>query len=311
MYNNNRIIAVGDLHGDYKIFIKILEMTQLIDSNGNWVGKDTYVVQVGDTLDGKRPDVTPDKEFLDESGEIELMRYIIQLDSQAKRFGGRVISLLGNHELYPYYLKDDPDFLNDYVKTKDIQALKEKFNGADRLKFFQPGKEGANLLSRTRPLLIQLGEFLFIHGSITNRLIKFGLDSNGKVNISKINEQTSKWLNGKGKIPKYLEDTTSENPVFSRMYSSEQDFNKSECDKISKQLSYFNNVNYVVMGHSRYKNINATCQNKLIRTDVSLSRAFGGKLSEKVKNIQVLQIEQYKNKDPSLKIITPTKIIDL
>ena len=286
-------------------------MTKLIDSNGNWVGKDTYVVQVGDTLDGKRPDVTPDKEFLDESGEIELMRYIIQLDSQAKRFGGRVISLLGNHELYPYYLKDDPHFLKDYVKTKDIQTLKEKFNGADRLKFFQPGKEGANLLSRTRPLLIQLGEFLFIHGSITNKLIKYGLDSNGKVNISKINEQTSKWLSGKGKIPKYLEDTTSENPVFSRMYSSDQDFNKSECDKISKQLSYFNNVNYVVMGHSRYKNINATCQNKLIRTDVSLSRAFGGKLSEKVKSIQVLQIEQYKNKDPSLKIITPAKVIDL
>lgn len=311
MYNNNKIIAVGDLHGDYKIFIKILEMTKLIDSNGNWVGKDTYVVQVGDTLDGKRPDVTPDKEFLDESGEIELMRYIIQLDSQAKRFGGRVISLLGNHELYPYYLKDDPHFLKDYVKTKDIQTLKEKFNGADRLKFFQPGKEGANLLSRTRPLLIQLGEFLFIHGSITNKLIKYGLDSNGKVNISKINEQTSKWLSGKGKIPKYLEDTTSENPVFSRMYSSDQDFNKSECDKISKQLSYFNNVNYVVMGHSRYKNINATCQNKLIRTDVSLSRAFGGKLSEKVKSIQVLQIEQYKNKDPSLKIITPAKVIDL
>ena len=58
MYNDNKIIAIGDIHGDYIIFIELLKLAKVIDSNLNWVGKDTYVVQLGDTLDGKRPDVS-------------------------------------------------------------------------------------------------------------------------------------------------------------------------------------------------------------------------------------------------------------
>ena len=54
MYNYNRIIAIGDIHGDYKIFIKCLEVAKLIDTSGNWIGKDTYLIQLGDTLDGKQ-----------------------------------------------------------------------------------------------------------------------------------------------------------------------------------------------------------------------------------------------------------------
>ena len=52
-YNNNRIIAIGDIHGDYYIFIELLKLAKVIDNNLNWIGKDTYVIQLGDTLDGK------------------------------------------------------------------------------------------------------------------------------------------------------------------------------------------------------------------------------------------------------------------
>lgn len=280
-------------------------MCNLIDVSSNWIGGDTYVIQVGDTLDGKRPGVreTLDPNFLNESGEIEIMKYILKLDSQAKTYRGRVISLLGNHELYPYYLKNDKNFIKDYVKTKDIEQFRKVYN-TSRIKFLIPGGLGGSLFGRTRPLILQLGEFIFVHGSITDKMINSNLNKSGKVDINKINEETSLWLQGKNRVPPiYLQEMNDDNPVFSRLYSKEKIFTKSQCEKIKKQLLFFDNAKYVVMGHSSYKEINVTCNKMLIRTDVSLSRAFGGNLDSK--NYQALEIIQFSDKEPELNIITP------
>lgn len=301
-FNNNKIIAVGDIHGDFQIFVKVLQMCKLINKNLEWIGGDTYLVQLGDTLDGKRPETTIDSSFLEESGEIEIIRLIINLDAQAKNEKGRVISLIGNHELYPYYLENDKQFIRDYVKKRDIEQFKKIYK-TDRIKFLKPGGMGGALLGRTRPLVLQLGEFIFVHGSITNKLIEHNLNPDtGKVDISKINKLTSLWLQGKTKVPKFLEKMDEENPVFSRLYSKSKTFNKTECSKINSQLKFFEGVNYVVMGHSRFKEINSACNNSLIRTDIALSRAFGGDIDNKP--LQALEIKQYPNKDPEINIIS-------
>ncbi len=299
---NNKIIAIGDLHGDYKVFVKVLEMCNLINEKLEWIGGDTYLIQLGDTLDGKRPDAKIDQSFIQESGEIEIIRFILHLDSQAKKSKGRVISLIGNHELYPYYLENDKQFIKDYVKKKDIEKFMEMYK-IDRIKFLKPGGIGGSLLGRTRPLVLQLGEFIFVHGSLTDKLISENLNPDtGKVDISKINKSTSLWLQGKGKVPKYLEKMDEENPVFSRLYSNTKKFNETECSKFDEHLKFFEGANYVVMGHSPFKEINSTCNNTLIRTDIALSRAFGGNLSNKT--LQALEITQHDGKKPDIKIIT-------
>ena len=127
-YNNNRIIAIGDIHGDYYIFIELLKLAKVIDNNLNWIGKDTYVIQLGDTLDGKRPNVTLDKEYINLPGEIEITKLILKLDSKAKKHGGRVISILGNHELYPFYFYNDDSFNQKYVKNIDLNQYKKYLN---------------------------------------------------------------------------------------------------------------------------------------------------------------------------------------
>lgn len=301
-FNNNKIIAMGDLHGDYQVFVKMLKMCELVDNSINWIGGDIYLIQLGDTLDGKRPDTVINKVFYKTSGELEIIALIITLDAQAKRFGGRVISLIGNHELYPYYIKNDRTFIKEYVKLADIRKFKRTFN-KNRINVLLPGGQVGALFGRTRPLILQLGEFIFVHGSITNKLIEYGLnEKTGKVDINKINSDTSNWLKGKGNVPEYLEEMDEENPVFSRYYSNSKTFNKEECNKFDKQLEFFNNANYVVMGHSTFKTINSTCNNTLIRTDVSLSRAFGGTLASK--SLQALEIIQENGNDPLVSIIT-------
>ena len=185
--------------------------------------------------------------------------------------------------------------------------FKKAYN-TDRIKFLQPGNPGGSLIGRTRPLLLQLGQFLFVHGSITDKLINNNL-VDGKVVIEEVNRKTSLWLQGKGKIPECLSDMSEENPVFSRLYSNKKFFTDKECKKLDEQLKYFNGVNYVIMGHSRFKTINSTCNKKLIRTDVSLSRAFGGKIEDK--NVQMLEINQYPDRSPDINILTEKGVVKL
>ena len=80
-----RIVAVGDLHGDYSAWIDIARDARLIDSTNKWVGGRTVLVQTGDITD-RGPD------------SLKIIRHLQQLDGEAKRAGGRVIVLLGNHE---------------------------------------------------------------------------------------------------------------------------------------------------------------------------------------------------------------------
>lgn len=80
-----RIVAVGDLHGDYGAYRAIVRAAGLVDRSDRWVGGDAIFVQTGDV-----PDRGPDS--------LRIMRHLMQLQLQAARAGGRVVALVGNHE---------------------------------------------------------------------------------------------------------------------------------------------------------------------------------------------------------------------
>src|SRR3954451_16596478 len=80
-----RIVAVGDLHGDYSAWLDIARGARLIDANGHWAGGRTTLVQLGDILD-RQPD------------SLKIVRSLQQLQKEAPRSGGRVVVVLGDHE---------------------------------------------------------------------------------------------------------------------------------------------------------------------------------------------------------------------
>ena len=47
----DRIIVIGDLHGDWIQTIESLKIANLIDNDNNWIGGNTIVVQIGDQID--------------------------------------------------------------------------------------------------------------------------------------------------------------------------------------------------------------------------------------------------------------------
>ena len=80
------LIAIADVHGNYDDFVAILRHTGLIDQQNHWSGGKTTFVQTGDILDrGPKPR--------------EAMDLLMALEKEAPQAGGRVVPLLGNHEM--------------------------------------------------------------------------------------------------------------------------------------------------------------------------------------------------------------------
>jgi hypothetical protein len=81
-----RIVAVGDVHGAFEDFVGILQTAGVIDAKRAWSGGTTILVQTGDVFD-RGPGV---RDALD---------LLMRLEGEARRAGGRVEALLGNHEM--------------------------------------------------------------------------------------------------------------------------------------------------------------------------------------------------------------------
>ena len=73
--NAPRVVAIGDVHGAYDNFVKVLQMTGLVDEEARWIGGRAHFVQTGDLLDRgtrTREVLDPSKLLLWE-GEAELL----------------------------------------------------------------------------------------------------------------------------------------------------------------------------------------------------------------------------------------------
>jgi hypothetical protein len=80
-----RIVAVGDIHGSFDAFVEILRTAGLIDAKSQWSGGRTVFIQTGD--------------IFDRGGKVrQTLDLLMRLEDEAKRAGGRVEVLLGNHE---------------------------------------------------------------------------------------------------------------------------------------------------------------------------------------------------------------------
>jgi hypothetical protein len=80
-----RVVAVGDIHGDYDNLVSILGAAGLVDSRARWSGGRATLVITGDFFD-RGPDVR------------RVIDLLMRLEREASRRRGRVVVLLGNHE---------------------------------------------------------------------------------------------------------------------------------------------------------------------------------------------------------------------
>ena len=80
-----RIVAVGDLHGDYDAWITIARGAGLIDARNRWAGGPATLVQLGDITD-RGPD------------SLKIIRHLQKLQKEAIGAGGQVM-LVGHSDI--------------------------------------------------------------------------------------------------------------------------------------------------------------------------------------------------------------------
>jgi hypothetical protein len=261
-----RILVIGDLHADFNKTKDLFIHFNLIDVNENWIAspKETTIVQLGDQLDGGG------RGNGESYGELELIKFMDRIHDNASKQGGGVYSLIGNHEIM--------NLLGNfqYASTKDI-----KIQGGIELrkKLFSPGGDIFNKMSCTRNVVLQVGDFIFVHAGILPEHI----DSSEKTTfITKINTLMRLYLQGKKdwddpEIQKYFLD--KQGVIWNREYGSSE----PSCNSINKVTKLLN-VGHMIIGHTVQDNINSKCDNKLWRVDVGLSSAFD------TGNMEILEI---------------------
>lgn len=140
-----RIIAVSDIHGQFGLLVRLLRANGVIDGRDHWRAGRDHLVVAGDVFD-RGEDVA------------ETLWLLFQLQQQARAAGGAVHFLLGNHETMALYGS------THYVHPALIDNARLLGRKYDAL-FAADSVLGQWL--RTRPVLLRLGDTLFVHGGIS------------------------------------------------------------------------------------------------------------------------------------------------
>jgi hypothetical protein len=193
-----RVVAIGDLHGDYERYIEVMRSAGLIDKNDKWAGGTTHFVQTGDI-----PDRAPDT--------LKIIDHMVKLAKQAKRKGGYVHMLIGNHEAmnvigdlryvsegeFKAFTTRNSARLQDMQWERQLEWMRANiltFEEIDLVTYRKEweqkvplgwvehrqgwalsGKYGS--LVKDNQVAIQINDTIFLHGGISAKYCRFSLQS--------------------------------------------------------------------------------------------------------------------------------------
>lgn len=157
-------VAFGDMHGDFLVLLSVLKMANLIDNTANWTGRDTLVVFCGDILDREGRFAQDPGTSGNTREEVDIVQFLHGLDDQARDAGGRVVVVVGNHEISRVFWKETPRY--------EKYAGKQKRGwGPHRMeKLFTPGGLMARYMACRYPLVVRCRNFVFMHGGPSPKL---------------------------------------------------------------------------------------------------------------------------------------------
>ncbi|WP_205478955.1 metallophosphoesterase [Sphingomonas arenae] len=309
---SRRIVAVGDLHGDWDAWQAIARAAGLIDGRDRWQGGRTILVQMGDVVD-RGPD------------SLRIVRHLQQLQREAPRAGGQVIALIGNHEammmtgdlryVHPgeyaafvtrssgelrdrtfaenrvaieaAYRRDRPAMTSEAIKDAWIKAT--PLGQIEHQAAWSPtGRLGRWTLSN--PAAVILGGTLFVHGGLSAELAPLGIEQiNQRVHSDLRMQRTEPtaiindplgplWY--RGHISREPEGPqVAPSPALSATAQPGPPPRPGIDEELDVVLR-LTGTRRIVVGHTpSLRGIIVDRGGKLVRIDSAISRAYGGTLS--------------------------------
>ena len=150
-----KVFVIGDIHGEYHGFAAALIASKLMTPELKWTGKKNILVQIGDIIDrGFYP--------------MQIDNLLDLLQKEAKNAGGKVIRLVGNHEL---------------------ELLKRNYS-ITSLPYFQVETFRDKLIAQIQDGSLQAAYaahgFLITHAGICDNLYKVFEAELGKITLAKL-----------------------------------------------------------------------------------------------------------------------------
>jgi hypothetical protein len=235
----DRVVAIGDIHGDYDQFVKCLLAAKVVDADLNWLGGRTHLVQTGDV-----PHRGP--------GTREAMDLLRKLQRQAPESGGRVHCLIGNHE-------------GMVLVGSSWESTPEEiagFGGRDELlRLLGPeGEYGRWILGN--PTVLKINDMVFVHAGISPEHLNLTLEQvherslgevkSGVVGLNR-NKMSALWFRGLAQ-----DDEQQQMPFV---------------EQIGRQFD----ARHFVIGHTVSRTgVRTRFDGRVIMIDVGMTARFGG-----------------------------------
>jgi hypothetical protein len=262
-----RLVAIGDLHGDLSATKMAFRLAGAVGQDGHWSGGKLVVVQTGDQLD--RGD-----------DEREILEFLERLAEEAKQAGGALHVLNGNHEsmnvLGDFRYVTPRGFRTfDDVTPKSPLADRYPSEWQARAGAFLPRGRYANFLAE-RDVIIVVGDTVFVHGGVRPPHVDHG--------VGRLNAESRAFMRGElSQPPRLVVDP--EGPLWTRVYG-EGPLDPTACAVLARALEKLQ-VKRMVVGHTVQKEgASSACDERVWRIDVGLSRYYGDG------PIQVLEIKR-------------------
>lgn len=260
IYNTpSKILALSDIEGNFKSLRDLLLKSRVIDINYHWTFKDGHLVIVGDCFD-RGEQVT------------ECLWLIYSLEEKARKDGGYVHFILGNHEIMN--MNGDWRYVHPkYAIASRVHAAKTALYG---------GNDELWRWLHTKNVIEKIGDILFVHGGISPQFLQL------KETVVGINRRIRPYYNRSKEL--FIDPllnivfNSDASPFWYRGYYQQA---ISE-ELIDATLAHFG-VNTIVTGHTIVENVGPYFNGKVI--NVNTDHAAGNSQALLIKKNKFYKVE--------------------
>ncbi|ETO20006.1 serine/threonine protein phosphatase [Reticulomyxa filosa] len=285
----DRIIAIGDLHGDLRQFRKILSLCGVVDKNlRRWITNRTILVQTGDIFDRGSQSVEILEYFWD-------LRHQLQADPELSEHN-LILHTLGNHEHLKYHYVND----NELYKRGGEEGWKNILSLSHNVGYFL----------RQTPIARIVESSLFVHAGIHPEISllreKYSPDNNVLLLTGENGPIWTRYFESKFYTERMVEDISDLSETNKKSVSNEEYM----CQLVEQTVQKLG-VSRMIIGHNPQSDgkVNVRCNGQLISIDVGISAFYGNNLGAieidlktdnipKKKKITALKTDKSKKKTP-------------
>ena len=248
------LFIVADTHGEFEILSQMLMKHRVVDPKLRWSFGRGHLVILGDVFDRG-------------AHQTEILWLVYALEAQARKAGGGVHLLLGNHEAM--LLRGDQRYLNPKYR------LTAQLLGVSSYATLFSAESVLGQWLRTKPTMIKINKLLCLHGGISPELIGRGLTLR-QVNstmramlddrpfINRVEQERAEFLSGQ------------KGPLWYRGYfAGDERAAEATADDVRRIREYFG-VDRILVGHTRVPTITPLYAGDVIAVQVYPQREASG-----------------------------------